>query len=534
MVGRACMEKSIKNVRNNWFYFLSVIAWTIFYCYYHTKIWVSSDHVTMIPFAKDFLSGNLLLKGWVAGSNNFFFTETLFYLPGLALGVSGYTLEAVLSSLTMALIVVEASAFFLRQKGFLYVLVYYAIVGMVPVGMSHILINSNSHNGLYAVLLLEFWILLKYIESESNRYGLVIAYMVIGVLALYSDSVALMGLIAPVLCLCAYMILLKRKNTPELIRWMIMFWATAFIFVLAKLFSRVIRMLGGIVTLGYPTKLVGLAEAKVRAIEWFGQVEIVWGYTPWGAGFFGHCYHVAIVGIMVLFGISIAYFFIKAVLFRIDYKALLAWLIVVINLGGCVFTNADIHPRYCVLSFIFGVILVLYFVFDVTAICEGKKSQSSNNKISVIRVVAIVLSLFFTISVSWYRGEAIIKMQPYTYLTETQNAADFILENNLGTGYGQFWCGPIIAAMTDYKYNILPIYTSEDGFKEYSNLVNTRWYDETEIHYTVTFQNDDENDDVGVKNEEIIGFLGEPDWIKDIYNYRIMYWDKDISQWMVK
>ncbi len=528
------MQKLLKNIRDNWFYILSVIAWTIFYGYYHTKIWVSSDHVTMIPFAKDFLGGNLLLKGWVAGSNNFFFTDTVFYLPGLALGVSGYTLVGVISALTMAFIVVEASAFFLKQKGFLYVLVYYAIVGMVPVGMSHILINSNSHNGLYAVLLLEFWLLFKYIESESKRYGFVMAYMVIGVLAMYSDTVALMGMIAPVLCLCVYMMLLKRKDVSVLSRWMVVFWATAFVFVLAKLFARMIRMLGGIVTLGYPTKLVGMTEAKARAMEWFGQIKTVWGYIPWGSAFLEHCYHVAIVGIMVIFGISMAYYLIKAILFRIDYKALLVWLIVVINLGGCIFTNADIHPRYCVLSFVFGVILILYFVFDVIAILEGMKSQASKNKISAVKAVAVTLSLFFIISVAWYRGEAIVKMQPYTYLTETQNAADFILENNLGTGYGQFWCGPIIAAMADYKYNILPIYTGEDGFKEYSNLVNSGWYDETDIHYTVTFQNDEENDDVGVKNEEIIGFLGEPDWIKDIYNYRIMYWDKDISQWLVR
>ena len=125
-------------------------------------------------------------------------------------------------------------------------------------------------------------------------------------------------------------------------------------------------------------------------------------------------------------------------------------------------------------------------------------------------------------------------MQPYAYLSETKYAAQFILDNDLGTGYGQFWCGPIMSGMVDYKYNVMPIYTGEDGFKKYGNLINTKWYEEKDVHYTVTFQNDEENAAVGVKNDEIVSFLGEPDWVKDIYNYRIMYWDKDISDYLGK
>ena len=50
----------------------------------------------------------------------------------------------------------------------------------------------------------------------------------------------------------------------------------------------------------------------------------------------------------------------------------------------------------------------------------------------------------------------------------------------------------------------------------------------------MSFVDDAVNDAVAFKNTDIIAFAGEPDWSEDINGYRIMYWDKDISDYMVK
>ena len=61
----------------------------LLYTYYkfHEKVIVTSDNTTMLPLLKDWIEGNFLLRNWIVGTNNFFFTETIWCMLGLLLGM---------------------------------------------------------------------------------------------------------------------------------------------------------------------------------------------------------------------------------------------------------------------------------------------------------------------------------------------------------------------------------------------------------------------------------------------------------------
>ena len=190
-------------------------------------------------------------EGIIAGTNNFFFTETIFFLPGLALGISGIVLEAVISSSVMALLVILMCRLFLRDTGVLFVLSYYAVVGIVTVGMSSTLINTNSHNTLYMIIVLELMLLFDY--AENRRLRSMFIYMVIASLSLYSDSVTLMGLLAPVICLSAYMFIMKLKDKEQRMVWFVIADANVLSFIGGKLIGILIKNTKGLRTQGLLT-----------------------------------------------------------------------------------------------------------------------------------------------------------------------------------------------------------------------------------------------------------------------------------------
>ena len=176
-----------------------------FNIYYHTKVQVSSDTVTMLPVARDFIGGNFLLKHWVLGTNNFFFTETIFYAIGLALGFTEETLIGVITPVFFSMVTVFFAYFFIWKEedyplltaghrawmAFLYVLV----VGISPWPLAYTLLNANSHNNLYLFIGICFLLLLAW-TSRGERWMLAV-YFALAVPMVFSEGFAVMTLIAP-------------------------------------------------------------------------------------------------------------------------------------------------------------------------------------------------------------------------------------------------------------------------------------------------------------------------------------------------
>ena len=96
------------------FIFLGLfIIITIFNYMYHSKIEVSSDSTTLIPMAKDFLKGNILLESWILGTNNFYFTDMIYFALGFLFQLKSSTLVYLIPAVVQAATVVLLIYFFL-------------------------------------------------------------------------------------------------------------------------------------------------------------------------------------------------------------------------------------------------------------------------------------------------------------------------------------------------------------------------------------------------------------------------------------
>ena len=507
----------------------ATIILIIIYCYYHTKIAVSSDSTTMLPLAMDFSSGNFLLKGWVTGTNNFFFTETIFYIPGLLLGISGYKLEAFISSLTMACIVVGLYYTFLRDNRFKYLaaVAILTTVGLVSMGTAYTLLNANSHNGSYALLFVVLAFISQY--RKTGHLSWLFGYYALGTLIMYSDGISLMSMIVPVVLVCMYMTvrncfddwkqgLLNNTFYVKIAFVSLLIWASA------KGINWFITSIGGLVTRGLPMRLVGLDTAWDRAAQYEHQFLLMWGYNYGAFGKFSVVYNFLITIIIILFFASIFYYTAQILRGTISERNLFSWLVVTLNIAGCLFTNTAIFHRYLVPLYLFGTVLVLCMLDDLLSEIPRKRS--------IILKVVWTLCVVCFVLIGANRSLAIYKATPS--MNNLKEVAAFLDKQDWGDGYGQFWCASITASLMDFRKNIIMVTTNQYNFIAYPELIKKSWYSQKGIHYTLTYIDDKANSIVSLKNTDILSFLGTPDKTYDIGIYRIMYWDKDISDYLLK
>ena len=150
---------------------------TVFLYYYHLKINISSDGTTMFPVAKDLLKGNILLKGWTLGTNNFIFTETVFYAVLMFLGCSYQFMIHFIPAVILSALVVFCLYFFIykdvemRQENCRKVVLmcgmFVVFAGILTKGVAYTLINPNSHNNLYIFTAVCIVLILNYMKTGN-------------------------------------------------------------------------------------------------------------------------------------------------------------------------------------------------------------------------------------------------------------------------------------------------------------------------------------------------------------------------------
>ena len=354
---------------------ITFVVFSILYFYYHSKIDISSDTVTMIPIAKAIINGNYLLKGWTVGTNNFLFTETIFYIPGLLLSINVYTLVKIMGSLTFALFVAVNAAMFLYKSGIRYAISYLLIVGIVVPSMAYTLLNSNSHNGVYIFIVIEWYLLMKF-EDTLNKYSLVV-FIVLGVLAQYSDGVFLMELIAPAIIYSIYQFIRVDNKKDKRKKYCILLVSNVSIFVVSKILQIGLEKVGGLVTKGLPMGLVSIREIPQRIVNWKNEFMNMWGYDFNGSSNVAKINNVIIYFFILFLLVAICYYGILILLFRIERKELAVWLMVIFNIAGCLGTNVVICHRYFIPTYIWEVALELMFIRRIADYLQIKNILSA-------------------------------------------------------------------------------------------------------------------------------------------------------------
>lgn len=493
--------------KRNWtgygFFITGIILLTAFYFLYHMKVSLSSDSTTMFPLLKDWLSGNIYLKDWIVGTNNFFFTETIWCIPGILAGLETCSILYFVPSVFYALLVVLCCYIFIwNHKETVDVIVrisctvgYVASVGMISYGASYTLLNMNSHNGLYVFCCIEFILLLKYIKE--NKKGCLTVYAVIGILTAFSDDVILMVLIAPVIVLSLYYLLWNRRKLHR--KYYLLLFVTGGMFIAAKLCRYLLEKGGGLITRGIPVHLVPMSQLYERCKQYFFEACILWGYGD-GNGNIGLIDNIyTIIMVIVLLGIliSLVINFIKIVHRAVSVENIFLWLITIFNIGACVFTDTAVVYRYLVPAYVFGTMLLFTTVMGRMQVIFSKNHiRMAGTAVAVCGLIVISCRMTHIRNASIYSENEI-------------EVAKYLIEHEYGNGYGDFWCASLISCFTDFKLNVMPVIAREEKLHAYNELIKVSWYEEEDIHYIIVKSDDKQN--LFCSKKDTVSMLGEPD-----------------------
>lgn len=498
------------------------------YVWYHKRVTLSSDSTTMLPVAIDWMHGNLLLKDWVLGTNNFFFSETFFYIPGLLLGISAHQLLSLIPAVTLTVfIALTCYVFIWKDKSFesnkeniIATVFYVLIIGSVAYQTAYTLLNANSHNGVYVFISLEVLLLFLFIRDKKKKY--IIAYTIIGALMLFSDGVYLMAMIAPACGMCCYYLLVNfiKKDKEKMETYVWAFGATVVSFIGGKAISLLLGLVGGLETRGIAMHVVSLKEVIQRLHDYKSQVLVMWGYNSADDSFFGIIYNSIVIVIFIATVVVFLYQIVDIIKGRIDGLKLILWLIVFFNVAGCLFTDTVVFYRYIVPSYLFGTMLLVLSI------------RTLISKLSDIKELCIATGVVLIVSgilVSAYRFNEADKV-PENIMQDRQDVAQYIIDNNMGNGYGDFWIASVVSCYTEYKNDIYPIVSDENGLNSYIELIKKEWYEQKDMHYIIV--NKDDANNLFCKKEQAIALIGEPDKRQVIGAFEVLYWNNDISEYI--
>lgn len=506
------------------FLFIALALLIAFNVYYHTKIVISSDMTTMLPVARDFINGNFILKGWVLDTNNFFFSETIFYAVGMAMGIGVRTLINVITpSFWSFLIIFSLYAFVFKEDEFkknilrniIISMAFISVVGIVSLESGYTLLNANSHNNLYFFLAVCIFCLFQYIGNSQKRW--IVFYLLLSGAMSFSESVTSMVLFAPVGLLCVYYIIFG----PDLRKKSFVILASSILsFLLSHVFSFLIERAGGLITEGMPIEIAKPGEIPGRIKAFLPCIYKLFGFQNWEYnkfGFFSRVYQLFVLFLMILILCCIIYCCIKFTKISITDKMLL--LITIINMLSCFLTRVSVIERYIVPAFVFGTLLTIKTIANL--VCNN----FVHNRI-VLKCICT-----FALCVIIYLGAYHIydAYKQNIYIGPEEMLSEFIAEEELGDGYADYWIASPTSFYSEFRIQIYPITTAPGELRPYGALIRRDWYKEKDKHYVITYLN---GESLFIKENELEDCLGPVDKIMECGQYKILYWEKDISGYM--
>lgn len=494
------------------------IMLTLFLYYYHLKINISSDGTTMFPVAKDLLHGNVLLKGWTLGTNNFLFTETIFYAIFMLFGCSYQFMIHFIPAAVISTLAVFCLYFFIYKDNalrtqaskniFLMCAMTVVFLGIVGRGAAYTLINPNSHNNLYIFTAVCIVLVLNYMRTELLKY--LIIYDILAVLMSFSESVTSMVLFAPVGLFCVYKIIFVKADRKK---GVILLSNSIGAFIASKLLTVLVAFAGGVYTRGLP---LGLAHPRYypgRIWGFLKEMLLLFGFrkvdgivvTP-ETLLNNMLVCIVVIGCTVILIYNLVHFFKLSDLDR------LLILVVIVNLGLSVITDVVVYHRYIAPAFLFG------FILCARTLIQHMDKLSFYKKL--YRFLVVITIFIFIV-----RVKDVIKAPKFG--AEEKIVMEEIAHRNWGNGYGDFWCASMPSFYSDFTTDIYPVYTNENGLFGYEELVKSSWFRETDKHFVITFSG---NASAFINNERLFEILGEPDDGFEYGSYQVFYYERDISE----
>ena len=452
---------------------LVFIFLTCLYYFIHLRTGISSDSTTMLPAVRDIINGNVFLKDWVVGTNNFYFSDNIFYLIGFLLGFSSQQtidwIPAIMFSVLSVLLLIgslnKISSF--KRRIIFGILILCTLI-MACASAGYTLLNPNSHNNVYIFII---GLLFCYHKSlTKNSYWAGVIFFIVSILLTFSESFLLMAFTVPFLMLCLKDIIISKKQGA-----VFYLFFTVVSTILGKLFIFYLNTHGYLLTKGIPVHFSPVNQYLIRFKLFLEQMGILYGYSP--VKDFDSTINDFFIGFLVF--VAILSFLYSIIKFReIDSVESFCSYVIIINFIFVIVTDVDVFHRYMVPMYLASVVLSVRIFFNVL-------NQCCWNKKTVIGAIAIgALFLFNTGNIIFHT------MEKPVFGNSEKNVVEFIAKNIGGSGYGAFWQSSVVSYYSDFKTPIYPVLIGRDAefITPYSMLVKKQWYVEKNKHLKLQYE----------------------------------------------
>ena len=508
-----------------------------YYIYHQNTQLVASDNCSMFPMLIDFLNGNFLLKNWVVGTASFAFTDTIWCLPGILLGVHipkimSFCAALFHSAFVSILLYMTLSDEYERGnlKGFkipsLFTVIYLMLIAVVPYSgftienPTYLYLNLNLHAGAFMFIAIEMLLLYLWKESDYTKSIYPVVFTVYGILGQMSDGTPLMIFFGPLCVYGAYYLIwpkVERNKKKDLF----LIIDSVVIVVIASLLNKLITYIGVLTILGVifsfnniETAVMNCKTLVIKLLNLFGY-DVFYGIklTP---------YLLIVCLIISLIAVSVIYQLVMALRSKPDRLGFLLSLGIVSNVIGAVFISSGydtVSARHIMSIPFFGSALIVKLLLSI----PRNKAVVKKILVAVVMVISCGYSLY---------NLAKIRYIP-DYGADGEAVADYIDQKGGGNGYGALWVYTTISAYTDCESTLIPVWWNGwgNGFFRYKILLNTEWYNESDIHYVVVLSNEGDLYADGGNRTDFTKFAGEPDEDRVFGIYEVMYYEQDLSQY---
>ena len=509
---------------------LSVFAvlFVIYFLFHQKTQYVNADCSAMFQVAIDFLDGNYLLENWVVNTCSYTFTDTIWCIPGILMGIHIPTIMSICGALfhagfvsIMLFLILCDGRDYIKSKGMAIAisLIYLMLFGVIPYSgyaidnPCLIYLNLFEHDGSYLFVAIEMLVLYLWRQSGYKKVIYPVVFTIYGVLGQMSDNTPLMVLYGPLCIYSAYFLLwpgVERNKKKDLF----LICDSIGIVIIASLLNKIIETMGGMTIMGVGMAIMDDISAIIGHLKSMViKVLLLFGYDNRYGLQINAAFILACL-VSVLVAVSVLYQAVIAIRSKPDRLGLLLALCVISNAAGFVFINTggDAASRYIMGVTFFGTPLVSKFVLSVC----GKNGRLQK---ALLMAVLAITSVYGVYHIAGLRNVP-------RYADDGEAVAAYIREKGGGPGFGSTWVYTTISAYTDFDSTIIPVWW--DGgpyYYRHTTLLNTQWYDISDVHYVVV--QSDENDPYSMfgVGSEFYRIAGKPDEDVVFGVYEVLYYE---------
>lgn len=503
---------------------LVYIVGMIFLC---KTILIDSDKSNHLLQAKDILSGNFWLSGWIMTGITFFTTDLLYY--EIAYLIAGVSREAVYIACGLMISVMTIVSFWLiadikDKNRYLRMILFILIMG-VP--SAYMLYNGRVHIGALVLCLLSFKIVHCLSEEKwetankrKNIFMCLALYLIV-MLASNGDKLAVLEGAIPILIFCCYRIIVNNKEVKQHI---IIVTTTVAGVISGLLFEKVFFIIGKADPNAY------LDTVKYSDIS--GWVDKLLSFTMEMMRFFTSDFSNDLLGnkwslikfiafvlllVAVIVWMRIIVLFILRRANNIDSISLMLSISVLISFALYFFTSNSLARYISIIPFA----LIIILLRNVDCIISGFQNEK------VWKVILIMVAGVYFVGNIHGHNFSNMKLE-----SERDKVIEYLEENNLTNGYASFWNGSVFTIDSNEKIKVRHVEIQNNEMKIFNWFCKEEWYKQYANFIIICDQNLTERNQFNVSEETVTELLGEPIHREVIAGYIIYIYDYNISDFM--